>query len=178
MGCYHRSKPSGSAVWASADQADLQTRYLGDRRSLTFPVTEANEAESRRPVTEATPKRRLCELAESRCRTLRVLARTRTTTPNDWNEVEELPNKLISQIGKLKNERKVVLLQDLSMKCWPVLYHQSINFIGFIGGWVDFARANNICRGDICEFELLSKTELKFLVQIRKEEESMFDDVI
>ncbi|KAI0523051.1 hypothetical protein KFK09_005441 [Dendrobium nobile] len=84
----------------------------------------------------------------------------------------ELQKKLACQLGKLKHERKIIVLQDPSMRCWPVLYHQSNKYIGFIGGWVDFAKGNNICGGDICEFELINKMELKFRVHITKAERS------
>ncbi|KAL0924428.1 hypothetical protein M5K25_005257 [Dendrobium thyrsiflorum] len=90
----------------------------------------------------------------------------------------ELQKKLACQLGKLKHERKIILLQDPSMRCWPVLYHQSNKFIGFIGGWVDFAKGNNICRGDICEFELIDKMELIFRVHITKAERSIFDEKV
>ncbi|KAH0467002.1 hypothetical protein IEQ34_004240 [Dendrobium chrysotoxum] len=90
----------------------------------------------------------------------------------------ELQKKLACPLGKLKHERKVIVLQDPSMRCWPVLYHQSNKFIGFIGGWVDFAEGNNICRGDICEFELINKMELKFSVHITKAERSIFDEKV
>ncbi|KAI0523049.1 hypothetical protein KFK09_005439 [Dendrobium nobile] len=85
---------------------------------------------------------------------------------------QELQKKLACQLGKLKHERKIIVLQDPSMRCWPVLYHQSNKYIGFIGGWVDFAKGNNICGGDICEFELINKMELKFRVHITKAERS------
>nr|QDX18312.1 B3 domain-containing protein Os01g0905400-like isoform X1 [Cymbidium sinense] len=90
----------------------------------------------------------------------------------------ELPKKMGCQIGKLKHERKVVVLQDQSMRFWPVLYHKSKIFVGFIGGWVDFAKANNICRGDTCEFQLINKMEFKFRVQITKAEGSIFDEKV
>ncbi|KAG0450045.1 hypothetical protein HPP92_026956 [Vanilla planifolia] len=81
----------------------------------------------------------------------------------------ELPENLASHIGKLKHERKVFVLQDPSFKCWPVLYLESLDYVGFIGGWIDFAIGNNICKGDICKFELIDKKKLLFRVQIRKE---------
>ncbi|PKU82126.1 uncharacterized protein LOC110095786 isoform X2 [Dendrobium catenatum] len=84
----------------------------------------------------------------------------------------ELQKKLACQLGKFKHERKIIVLQDPSLRCWPVLYHQSNKYIGFIGGWVDFAKGNNICGGDICEFELINKMELKFRVHITKAERS------
>ncbi|XP_020590305.1 B3 domain-containing protein Os01g0905400-like [Phalaenopsis equestris] len=90
----------------------------------------------------------------------------------------EFQSKLSCQIVKLKHKRKIVVLQDPSMRCWPVLYHKSNSFVGFLGGWVDFAKANNICRGDICEFELINKLEYKFRVQIMKAEGSICDEKV
>ncbi|KAK8948925.1 B3 domain-containing protein [Platanthera zijinensis] len=155
----------------SEENGDLQMKGIGHDAFIDEDVRDATPCSSCKS-NALTERRDSVDLPSPTCVSFSVCL------SDDLQSSLELPNKLISQVGKSKNERKVVLLQDLSMKCWPVLYHQSINFIGFIGGWVDFARANNICRGDICEFELLSKTELKFLVQIRKEEESMFDDTI
>ncbi|KAG0450084.1 hypothetical protein HPP92_026952 [Vanilla planifolia] len=80
-----------------------------------------------------------------------------------------IAENLASHIGKLKHERKVFVLQDPSFKCWPVLYLESLDYVGFIGGWIDFAIGNNICKGDICKFELIDKKKLLFRVQIRKE---------
>ncbi|PKA61273.1 B3 domain-containing protein [Apostasia shenzhenica] len=87
---------------------------------------------------------------------------------HDVRNFLELPEELISGSRRLKLERKVVVLEDPLMRRWPVLYHQGISHVGFIGGWVDFARANSICKGDACELELVDEKELVFRVQIRK----------
>ncbi|KAJ6824884.1 B3 domain-containing protein-like [Iris pallida] len=63
---------------------------------------------------------------------------------------ERLPARLLL---KKRHERRVVVLRDPSMQVWPVLYHESICFRGFIAGWEEFATKNNLQQGDTCEIE-------------------------
>lgn len=158
-------------ISTSEENGDLQMKGIGHDALIDEDVKDATPCSSCKS-SALTERRDSIDIPSSNCVSFSVCL------SDDLQSSLELPNKLVCQVGKLKSERKVVLLQDPSMRCWPVLYHQSVNFVGFIGGWVDFSRANNVCRGDICEFELLSKKELKFLVQIRKQEGSICDDTV
>ncbi|URE49400.1 hypothetical protein MUK42_33591, partial [Musa troglodytarum] len=44
----------------------------------------------------------------------------------------------------------IVTLRDPFDRLWPVMYHESIEFIGFANGWKDFTIANNIQQGNLC----------------------------
>ncbi|URE49401.1 hypothetical protein MUK42_33591, partial [Musa troglodytarum] len=46
--------------------------------------------------------------------------------------------------------RNIVTLRDPFDRLWPVMYHESIEFIGFANGWKDFTIANNIQQGNLC----------------------------
>lgn len=52
------------------------------------------------------------------------------------------------------------------MRLWPVLYHESLKFVGFTDGWEDFSKANNLQKGDICQFEIQKAPETTLNVQI------------
>ncbi|WOL02445.1 hypothetical protein Cni_G11164 [Canna indica] len=92
----------------------------------------------------------------------------RLTLPSNEQCWLKLPETLPSRKGQKKKERKIVILQDPSLRLWPVMYHECSNFTGFVGGWKDFAIANNLKQGDQCEF-LDADTELAILqVQISR----------
>lgn len=81
--------------------------------------------------------------------------------------MQELPQTLPYRLGKKRHGMRVVTLQDPSMRQWPVLYHESLKFVGFLSGWKDFAVANNLQEGNICElFEVASEWEPTFQVRI------------
>ncbi|RRT74472.1 hypothetical protein B296_00031427 [Ensete ventricosum] len=61
----------------------------------------------------------------------------------------KLPKWLPSQKDK-RHERNIVTLQDPSDRLWPVMYHESIKFIGFANGCKDSTIANNIQQGNLC----------------------------
>ncbi|ONK57191.1 uncharacterized protein A4U43_C10F17540 [Asparagus officinalis] len=84
-----------------------------------------------------------------------------------------LPEKLPACPLRKRCLRKVVVLQDPSMRLWPVLYHESFEFIGFIGGWEDFATANKLQQGDTCQIELVSSSEPTFKVQFSSSQNPM-----
>ncbi|KAJ4748161.1 B3 domain-containing protein [Rhynchospora pubera] len=86
-----------------------------------------------------------------------------SVTSQSWLE---LPERLPLTIGKNKMGRKVVILRDPSMRFWPVLYYESSKFVGFIDGWEEFKRANDICAGKVCEFEFYSVSEDVLQVRI------------
>ncbi|TKW18342.1 hypothetical protein SEVIR_5G425100v4 [Setaria viridis] len=79
----------------------------------------------------------------------------------------ELPNRLPVIPRTKKQGRKVVILKDPCMRLWPVLYQCTPRFSGFITGWVDICRENNLQEGDTCEFELSGNSELSFQVVLR-----------
>ncbi|CAO2196541.1 unnamed protein product [Urochloa humidicola] len=74
----------------------------------------------------------------------------------------ELPSRLPVIPRTKKQGRKVVILKDPCMRDWPVLYQCTPRFSGFITGWVDICRENNLQEGDTCEFELSGNSELSF----------------
>uniref|UniRef100_A0A0D9V984 TF-B3 domain-containing protein n=1 Tax=Leersia perrieri TaxID=77586 RepID=A0A0D9V984_9ORYZ len=76
----------------------------------------------------------------------------------------ELPRRLPVLPKTKKQARKILILKDPSMRLWPVLYQCTPKFNGFITGWADISRENNLHEGDTCVFELCSKTELSFQV--------------
>ncbi|OEL33642.1 B3 domain-containing protein [Dichanthelium oligosanthes] len=78
----------------------------------------------------------------------------------------ELPNRLPVIPRTKKQGRKVVILKDPCMRLWPVLYQCTPRFSGFITGWVDICRENNLQEGDTCEFELSGNSELSFQVLV------------
>ncbi|XP_010932291.1 B3 domain-containing protein Os01g0905400-like [Elaeis guineensis] len=84
---------------------------------------------------------------------------------NAWSWLE-LPDRLPFRLGKKRYERKVVTLRDPCMRLWPVLYHESLKFVGFTGGWEDFSKANNLQKGDTCQFEFHKAPEPTLNVQI------------
>jgi hypothetical protein len=68
--------------------------------------------------------------------------------------------------NKKKQGRKVVILRDPCMRLWPVLYQCTPRFSGFITGWVDICRENNLNEGDTWDFELNGNSELSFHVVV------------
>ncbi|CAO2167419.1 unnamed protein product [Urochloa humidicola] len=74
----------------------------------------------------------------------------------------ELPSRLPVIPRTKKQGGKVVILKDPCMRDWPVLYQCTPRFSGFITGWVDICRENNLQEGDTCEFELSGNSELTF----------------
>lgn len=72
--------------------------------------------------------------------------------------------------SKKKNENKVVILRDPSLRVWPVLYMENAKVVGFTAGWKDFAKANNLQQGDLCEFVCIAYDdfEITFHVQITR----------
>ncbi|KAJ0972393.1 hypothetical protein J5N97_020352 [Dioscorea zingiberensis] len=88
--------------------------------------------------------------------------------PENINSCLELPNRLPCNFGRRVLGRKVLLLQDPIMRLWPVLFCESKNFSGFIGGWKDFAAANDLKQGDMCEFLLTDREHATFHVCITK----------
>ncbi|XP_039840286.1 B3 domain-containing protein Os01g0905400-like isoform X2 [Panicum virgatum] len=76
----------------------------------------------------------------------------------------ELPTRLPVIPRTKKQGRKVVILRDPCMRLWPVVYQCTPRFSGFITGWVDICRENNLHEGDTCEFELSGNSELSFQV--------------
>ncbi|XP_038989696.1 B3 domain-containing protein Os02g0598200-like isoform X1 [Phoenix dactylifera] len=89
--------------------------------------------------------------------------------PYHFDGKKELPQTLPYRLGKKRHGMRVVTLQDPSMRQWPVLYHESLKFVGFLGGWKDFAVANNLQQGNMCEiFEVSSEWEPTFQVRISK----------
>ncbi|KAM0940248.1 putative transcription factor B3-Domain family [Dioscorea sansibarensis] len=75
----------------------------------------------------------------------------------------EMPKKLPFSLGRTPHSRKVIILKDPSMRLWPVLYLEDMKHI--ISGWKEFAAANKIHRGDVCEFELINESE--YILQVR-----------
>ncbi|CAD5171350.1 unnamed protein product [Musa acuminata subsp. malaccensis] len=68
----------------------------------------------------------------------------------------------------MRQERKDIILRDPSGRSWPVLYHESNQFIGFLNGWEEFATANNLQQGNLCEFFVVTGApDPTFQVQIR-----------
>ncbi|KAG2602710.1 hypothetical protein PVAP13_5KG703900 [Panicum virgatum] len=78
----------------------------------------------------------------------------------------ELPTRLPVIPRTKKQGRKVVILKDPCTRLWPVLYQCTPRFSGFITGWVDICRENNLQEGDTCEFELSGNSELSFQVRV------------
>ena len=78
--------------------------------------------------------------------------------------MQELPTRLPVIPRTKKQGRKVVILRDPCMRLWPVVYQCTPRFSGFITGWVDICRENNLHEGDTCEFELSGNYELSFQV--------------
>uniref|UniRef100_A0A0D9YIU6 TF-B3 domain-containing protein n=1 Tax=Oryza glumipatula TaxID=40148 RepID=A0A0D9YIU6_9ORYZ len=78
----------------------------------------------------------------------------------------ELPRRLPVLPRTKKQARKILILKDPSMRLWPVLYQCTPKFNGFIAGWADISRENNLREGDTCEFELCSNSELSFQVLV------------
>ncbi|XP_043706939.1 B3 domain-containing protein Os01g0905400-like isoform X13 [Telopea speciosissima] len=78
----------------------------------------------------------------------------------------ELPTVSVSWKGKLRMDRKLVLLRDPAMKVWAVLYHERPGFRVLTSGWEAFAKANNIQPGDTCIFGVESRSEGLFRVNI------------
>ncbi|URE11505.1 B3 DNA binding domain [Musa troglodytarum] len=79
----------------------------------------------------------------------------------------ELPQKLPVNNGKKR--QKVIILRDPSHRSWPVMYHESTSFIGFTSGWNEFATANNLQWGHMCEFFVVDgEFEPTFQVQISR----------
>ncbi|RRT69970.1 hypothetical protein B296_00021928, partial [Ensete ventricosum] len=77
----------------------------------------------------------------------------------------ELPQKLPVYNGKKR--QKVIILRDPSHRSWPVMYQESAWFIGLVSGWNEFATANNLRRGNLCEFfEVAGEFEPTLQVQI------------
>lgn len=81
-------------------------------------------------------------------------------------DLQEMPKKLPFSLGRTPHNRKVIILKDPSMRLWPVLYLEDMKHI--ISGWKEFAAANKIRRGDICEFQLISESEYILQVRITK----------
>ncbi|KAL6840016.1 hypothetical protein ACP4OV_029826 [Aristida adscensionis] len=77
----------------------------------------------------------------------------------------ELPCRLPTLPRTKRQGRKVVILKDPCMRLWPVLYQCTPRFNGFITGWLDVSRENNLREGDACEFELSGNSELSFQVR-------------
>lgn len=83
--------------------------------------------------------------------------------------MQELSERLPTQWGRKRLERKVIILEDPSMRLWPVLYQESDMFQGFSSGWGAFARANNLQEGDLCELvEVANESGQVYHVQISK----------
>jgi hypothetical protein len=80
--------------------------------------------------------------------------------------LQELPRRLPVLPRTKKQARKILILKDPSMRLWPVLYQCTPKFNGFIAGWADISRENNLREGDTCEFELCSNSELSFQVLV------------
>jgi hypothetical protein len=80
--------------------------------------------------------------------------------------LQELPRRLPVLPRTKKQARKILILKDPSMRFWPVLYQCTPKFNGFIAGWADISRENNLREGDTCEFELCSNSELSFQVLV------------
>ncbi|KAL6613980.1 hypothetical protein ACP70R_036250 [Stipagrostis hirtigluma subsp. patula] len=78
----------------------------------------------------------------------------------------ELPGRLPVLPRTKKQGRKVVILKDPCNRLWPVLYQCTPRFNGFITGWVDISRENNLREGDTCEFKLSDNSELSFQVRM------------
>ncbi|XP_020111367.1 B3 domain-containing protein Os02g0598200-like isoform X2 [Ananas comosus] len=89
-----------------------------------------------------------------------------SSTAQNWLELSE---RLPTQWGRKRLERKVIILEDPSMRLWPVLYQESDMFQGFSSGWGAFARANNLQEGDLCELvEVANESGQVCHVQISK----------
>jgi hypothetical protein len=43
------------------------------------------------------------------------------------------------------------MLKDPKKRLWPVVYHDSLLFVGFTAGWKHFVAANDLRAGDVCE---------------------------
>uniref|UniRef100_A0A0E0JSF7 TF-B3 domain-containing protein n=1 Tax=Oryza punctata TaxID=4537 RepID=A0A0E0JSF7_ORYPU len=86
-----------------------------------------------------------------------------TVPPPDQTWLE-LPRRLPVLPRTKKQARKILILKDPCMRLWPVLYQCTPKFNGFIAGWADISRENNLREGDTCEFELCSNSELSFQV--------------
>ncbi|XP_072999679.1 B3 domain-containing protein Os01g0905400-like isoform X2 [Typha latifolia] len=90
-------------------------------------------------------------------------------TAQSWLYLQEFHERLPFRLGKIKHGRKVITLRDPCMRIWPVLYHESDRFVGFISGWEEFTKANNLRKGHTCEFELYSTSGPTFQVHISKQ---------
>uniref|UniRef100_J3L6W5 TF-B3 domain-containing protein n=1 Tax=Oryza brachyantha TaxID=4533 RepID=J3L6W5_ORYBR len=88
-----------------------------------------------------------------------------TVPPTDQTWLE-LPRRLPVLPRTKKQARKILILKDPCMRLWPVLYQCTPKFNGFIAGWADISRENNLHEGDTCEFELCSNSELSFQVLV------------
>ncbi|WOK97421.1 hypothetical protein Cni_G06129 [Canna indica] len=81
----------------------------------------------------------------------------------------DLPQALPSFKGRKTktSEKKVVVLRDPSLRSWPVIYHNSMKFIGFSSGWENFIKANKLQQGSVCDFFDLADEHIPtFQVQI------------
>ncbi|XP_074569380.1 B3 domain-containing protein Os01g0905400-like [Curcuma longa] len=92
------------------------------------------------------------------------------TLSSNYQFYIELPHRLQLPRGRKRTETKIVVLRDPCLRLWPVMYHETDRFTGFVAGWNDFVKANNLQQGHHCNvFSIGNKKELLFHVQIAQQ---------
>ena len=66
-----------------------------------------------------------------------------------------------SAAARFSRSRRKVVLRDSSGKAWDVICLPDKRGHFFSGGWMSFARHNNLKTGDVCIFELIGKNEMQ-----------------
>lgn len=68
--------------------------------------------------------------------------------------------------GRPRQKEQVVILQDPSMRLWPVFYHEKIGLSVLTDGWQAFRKANEIQSGDTCCFAPRNESDGVYSVRI------------
>ncbi|XP_042429546.1 uncharacterized protein LOC122016347 [Zingiber officinale] len=92
------------------------------------------------------------------------------TLSSNYQFYIELPHRLPFPKGRKRSETKIVILRDPCLRLWPIMYHETDQFTGFVAGWTDFVKANNLQQGHHCNvFSVGNKYELLYHVQIAQQ---------
>lgn len=84
--------------------------------------------------------------------------------------MQELPRSMQLPKGRKRTETKIVILRDSCLRLWPVMYRETDQFTGFVAGWNDFVKANDLRQGYHCNvFSIGNKYEPLYHVQITQQ---------
>ncbi|CAM8938186.1 unnamed protein product [Rhodiola kirilowii] len=81
------------------------------------------------------------------------------------NYIVNIPPRFVRENTLCYQANEKMILRTKKDSSWPVNITRSKNITNcsyfFCGGWAAFVRDNNIKEGDTCEFEILSRLEMK-----------------